>query len=97
MLRTLATHHLTQTPPTAFWCSAELRREVLQALGWLPALGIVYLWTLTGLQAWLKPAAKLTAGHLWHFPALLLLAGLAFLIVRLAPERLATRRLWQQA
>lgn len=34
----------------------------------LPALGFVYLWTLTGLQVWLKPAAKLTAGHLWHLP-----------------------------
>ena len=93
MPRTFAFRHLGHTPPTAFWRSPELRRDAWRGLCWLPALGIVYLWTLTGLQAWLKPADKLTGWHLWHGLALLLLAGLAFLIVRLAPERLATRRL----
>lgn len=97
MIRDLAARHLNKTPPTPFWRSPELRRDAWRALGWLPALGFVYLWTLTGLQAWLKPAAKLAAGHLWHLLALLLLTVLAFLIVRLAPERLATRRLWQTA
>lgn len=97
MIRTLATHSLNQTPPTAFWRHPELRRDAWQALRWLPALAIVYWWTMTGLQAWLKPAAKLTGGHVWHLPAVLLLVGLAFLIVRLAPERLAKRSLWQAA
>jgi len=27
MLRTLATRHLTQTPPTAFWRNADLCRD----------------------------------------------------------------------
>ena len=97
MIRDLAALHHNKTRPTAFWRSPELRRDAWQALLWLPALAIVYWWTLTSLQAWLKPAEKLTAGHLWHGLALVLLAGLAFLIVRLAPERLATRRLWQTA
>lgn len=95
VLRILTAGHLSKTLPTAFWRSPGLRRDAWQALRWLPALGIIYLWTLTGLQAWLKPADKLTSGHLWHGLALVLLAGLAFLIVRLAPDRLATRRLWQ--
>lgn len=97
LLRSLATGHLSKTPPPAFWRSPELRRDAWQAQRWLPALGIAYFWTLTGLQAWLKPAGKLTGGHLWHGLALVLLAGLAFLIVRLAPERLATRSPWQTA
>lgn len=95
MIRDLVALHRKETPPTAFWRSPELQRDAWQALLWLPALAIVYWWTLTGLQAWLKPADKLTAGHFWHALAVVLLAGLAFLIVRLAPERLATRRLWQ--
>lgn len=97
MIRDLTTQHLTNTPPTAFSRSPELRKDAWRALCWLPALAIVYFWALSGLQAWLKPAAKLTGGQLWHLPALLALAGLAFLIVRLAPERLATRSLWQSA
>lgn len=97
MIRDLAALHLNQTSPTALWRSPVLQRDAWQALRWLPALAIVYWWTLTGLQTWLKPAAKLTAGHFWHAVVLLLLAGLAFLIVRLAPERLAKRRLWQTA
>jgi len=64
LLRTLAAGHLNKTPPTAFWHSPELHRDAWQALLWLPALAIVYWWTLTGLQAWLKPAEKLTVGHL---------------------------------
>ena len=97
MIRDLAVLHLNKTPPTAFWRSPELHRDAWQALLWLPALASVYWWTLTGLQGWIKPADKLTGGHFWHGLALVLLAGLAFLIVRLAPERLATRRLWQTA
>jgi len=95
MIRDLAALHRKKNPPTALWRSPELQRDAWQALLWLPALAIVYWWTLTGLQAWLKPADKLTAVHFWHGLALVLLAGLAFLIIRLAPERLATRRLWQ--
>lgn len=97
MILDLTAHHLSSTPPTAFWRIPALRRDAWPALRWLPALAIVYWWTLTGLQAWLKPAAKLNGGQLWHLPAVLALAGLAFLIVRLAPERLATRSLWQSA
>lgn len=91
MIRTLATQHLCNTPPTAFWRSAELRREVRQALRWLPALGTIYLWAIIGLQDSLKPADALANWHLWHLLAVLLLVGVAFLIVRLAPERLAKR------
>jgi hypothetical protein len=97
MIRELAARHLANNPSQPFWRNASLRWDAWRALRWLPALGIVYVWTLTGLQAWLKPAGKLTGGQLWHVPAVLLLAGLAFLIVRLAPERLATRSLWQTA
>lgn len=97
MFRNLTAHHLSNTSPTAFWRSPELRRDAWPTLRWLSALAIVYWWTLTGLQAWLKPAAKLTGGHWWHLPALLVLAGLAFLLVRLAPERLAKRSVWQTA